>query len=159
MQSRNAVLLLMFISFGSVALGQYTFRMDPGMSALNADLVQIANRTEYFLRLAADIDLTEPQRKKLEELFFRTQTLTVRYAADLNVADAELVRLLSSEKVDMPAIASKVREIERMQSQATIDNISAALEAVRILTHPQHLKVIMTIRSREPASGPQSRDG
>ena len=130
--------------------GPYTkHQMGRGMSSLNQDLVQIANKTGLFLQLAGELNLTEAQDKELKALFFRTQTATVKRGADLDVADAELVRLLTNDDVDIAAVSKKVREIADIQADATLLSIDAALSAVKLLTHEQHLKIMLIVRSQK----------
>jgi hypothetical protein len=122
------------------------FDVGRGMSSINADLMQIAAQTDFFLRFAREINLTSEQRKKLEEMYFEIQKYSLRREVDLDVADAELRRLVSNDRVDLAAVRSKVKEIEAIQTEATIKKIEAVLQAIAVLTHDQHLKVMLLVR-------------
>lgn len=126
--------------------GENTIELGRGMSLLTADLMQIAARSDLFLRVAEKINLTIEQQKKLEEMYFNIQQYSVRREADLNVADAELRRLLTAERVDLAAVRVKVKEAEAIQTEATIKNIELALQAIGILTHEQHIRVMLLVR-------------
>ena len=122
------------------------FDVGRGMSSINADLMQIAAKTDFFLRFDREINLTVEQRKKLEEMYFEIQKYSLRGEVDLEVADAELRRLLSNDRVDLAAVRTKVKEIETIQTEATIKKIEAVLQAIAVLTHDQHLKVMLLVR-------------
>lgn len=122
--------------------------MGRGMSLLNADLLQIAIQSDFFLQFGEAIKLSAEQQKTLEEAYFEIQKYTVRRKADLDVADAELRRLLSNDRVDLAAVQAKVKEVESIQSEATIKKIEYALRAVSVLTHEQHLRVVLLVRQK-----------
>lgn len=124
------------------------FDMGRGMSPLNGDLMQIAIQSDFFLSFGQAINLTAEQQKSLEEVYFEIQRYTVRRKADLDVADAELRRLLSNDRVDLAAVQAKVKQTELIQSEATVKRIEAALRAINTLTHDQHLKVLLLVRQK-----------
>lgn len=126
--------------------GENIIELGREMSLLTADLMQIAAKSDLFLRFAEKINLTIEQQKKLEEMYFNIQRYSVRRGADLNVADAELRRLLTAERVDLAAVRVKVKEAEAIQTEATIKKIELALQAIGILTHEQHIRVMLLVR-------------
>lgn len=134
---------------GKIELGR-------GMGLLTADLMQIAVQSDLFLRFAEKIDLTEPQKKKLKEIYFEFQRYSVRREADLNVTDAELRRLLAIDSVDLAAVRVKVKEIETIQAEATMKKIETVLQAIGTLTHDQHIRVMLLIREAIP---PETQSG
>jgi Spy/CpxP family protein refolding chaperone len=117
-----------------------------GMSLINADLMQVAAQTDLFLRLGDKIGLSDEQRKRLGELYFDIQKYTVRGQADLDVADAELRRLLSNDRVDLATVRLKVKELETLQTEFTMKKIEIILQSVNTLTHDQHLKAMLLVR-------------
>lgn len=124
---------------GKIELGR-------GMNLISADLMQIAAETDLFLRLADRISLSGEQVKKLGDLYIDLQKYTIRRQADLDVADAELRRLVNNDRVDLAAVRSKVKEVESLQTEFTMKKIEAVLQAVGALTHDQHLKVLLLVR-------------
>lgn len=117
-----------------------------GMSIMTADLMQIAAESDLFLQFTEKINLTESQVKKLEELYLDFQKYSIRRQSDLDVADAELRRLVTNDSVDLNAVRAKVREIETIQSELTMKKIETVLESIKTLTHDQHLKVMLLTR-------------
>lgn len=122
-----------------------------GMGLMTADLMQIAAQSDLFLRFAGKIDLTDPQKKKLDALYFEFQQYAIRREADLNVTDAQLRRLLADDSVDLAAVRVKVKEIETIQTEATIKKIETVLQAIGTLTHDQHLRVMLMMRETLPS--------
>ena len=120
--------------------------LGPGMDLINADLMQIAIQTDFFLQFSKEINLTVRQEKQLEEMYFEIQKYNVRRQTDLDVADAELRRLMNTERVDLTAVREKVKEIEALQVEATMKKIEAVLQAINTLTHEQHLNVMRLVR-------------
>lgn len=122
------------------------FDLGKGMSAMNADLILVAARSAMFLQFSEQIGLTAEQQKKLEEIYFEVQQFSVRRRADLDVADAELRRLLSSERVDLAAVKLKLKEVEGLRAEETLKSIEAVLQALQTLTHGQHIKIMLLVR-------------
>jgi Spy/CpxP family protein refolding chaperone len=116
------------------------------MSLMTADLMQFAAKSDLFLQFADEIKLTIEQRKKLGDIYFEVQKYSYRRQTDLDVAEAEMKRLLRNDRVDLAAVREKVKEVEAIQSEVTIKNIEAALQAIGILTHDQHLMVMLLVR-------------
>ena len=109
-------------------------------------LMQIAAQSDFFLQFNEKIDLSVEQRKKLEDLFFEFQKYGLRRQTDLDIVEAELQRLLNNDSIDLAAVRAKVKEIEMLQSEFTITKIETVLLAVNVLTHDQHLKVMLLVR-------------
>lgn len=127
-----------------------------GMSLIAPGLIEVGSRTDLFLQFADRIELTPQQRKTLEELFFEAQKDGARSEADLDVADAELRRLLTREQIDLASVRAKVGEIEAARGEAVMRRLEAVLKAIKTLTHEQHLKVM--VLGRESATPPRPRD-
>ena len=114
-----------------------------GMSLIAPSLMELGAKTNFFLQLADRIDLTPGQRKTLEELFFEAQKYGAQREADLDVADAELRRLLTREQIDLASVRAKIKEIEAVRADAGMRRIEMVLKAIKTLTHEQHLKVMV----------------
>ena len=102
--------------------------------------------TNFFLRLADQLQLADKQRAALEEIAYEYQKYSVQRLADRDVADAELQRLLTRDNIDLDAVRAKVREAEAITTDVKIRMIEAVLKAVTTLTHEQHLKAITLIQ-------------
>ena len=152
---KTIVLVLMFLvmtSFvmaqrnSSVKLRDKKIELGSGMSLITADLMEIAAESDLFLRLSERINLSNEQVKKLGELFLDLQKYSLRKQVDLDIADAELRRLINNDRVDLAAVRLKVKEIETLQTDFTMKKIETVLQAVSSLTHDQHLKVMLLVR-------------
>lgn len=117
-----------------------------GMSLIAPGLIQVGLETNFFLRLADQLQLADKQRAALEEITYEYQKLSAQRLADRDVADAELKRLLTRDNIDLDAVRAKVREAEAMTTDVKIRMIEAVLKAVTTLTHEQHLKAITLIQ-------------
>lgn len=125
-----------------------------GMSLIAPGLMQVGLETNFFLRIADQIQLTEKQQSTLAEIAYEVQKYSVQRLADLDVADAELQRLLTRDNIDLDAVRAKVREAEEIETGVKIQRVEALLKAINTLTHEQHLKIVAL--SRE-ASAPRLR--
>lgn len=152
---KTIVLILMFLVMTSFVTAQRNssvkqrdkkIELGSGMSLITADLMEIAAETDLFLRLSERINLSNEQVKKLGELFLDLQKYSLRKQVDLDIADAELRRLVNNERVDLAVVRLKVKEIEALQTDFTMKKIETVLQAVSILTHDQHLKVMLLVR-------------
>jgi Spy/CpxP family protein refolding chaperone len=165
------ILIVLTLAFGATAQQQQTrltgadgrkIELGRGMSLINADLMQIAAETDLFLRLADKVSLSGEQVKKLGDLYIDLQKYAIRRQADLDVADAELRRLVNNDRVDLAAVRAKVKEIESLESEFTMKKIETVLLAVGTLTHDQHLKILLLVRELleqkllSPSDAPQS---
>ena len=151
-----AALALLAALAAAPALGQQRARggvrreqieLGRGMSLVTLNLFEVAVRTNMFLDLADRVGMTEEQSKQLEAVLYDFQQYGVRKQADYDVADAELMRLVTRDTVDFDAVKAKVREIEALNSDVNIKKFEALLKAVRVLTHEQHMKIITIART------------
>ena len=130
------------------------FDLGKGMSAMSTNLIQVAAQSAMFLQFSDQIGLTSEQQKKLEEIYLDAQKFSVRRQLDLDIADAELRRLLSNEQVDLAAVKLKLKEAEVLRSEQTLNSIAAVLQAIRTLTHAQHIKIMLLVRNLPKESQP-----
>lgn len=141
------------------AIPERKFDLGRGMSEINTDLMQIAAQTDLFLQLADELEFTPEQRKKLEDMYFEVQKFSLRRQTDLDVAEAELRRLLGSDEVDVAAVRGKLKEIEALRAARTMKSIEVALRAIATLTHDQHLKIMLLARRLSQPTLPPAADG
>lgn len=83
-----------------------------GMSLIAPGRMQVGVETNFFLRLADQLQLADKQPSALEEIAYEYQKYSVQKPADRDVADAELQRLLTRDSIDLDAVRAKVREAE-----------------------------------------------
>lgn len=129
---------------------QQEVQLGRGMSLIAPGLMQIGAETKFFLLIADQIRLTEEQRTALEELVFEFQKYKVQKLADLNVADAELERLLT--KIDLDAVRAKVKEIEAINTDVKMRKIELLLEIRRAMASGERSKSSSLARGRKTPS-------
>lgn len=127
-----------------------------GMSMVAPSLIEVAVRTNLFLQLADRVQMTDEQKSKLEEVMFEFQRYGVQKQADYDVADAELMRLLTRDTVDMGEVRAKVKEIEALNADLNIRKYESVLKAIGVLTHEQHLKIVALSRTLPREKQPES---
>ena len=137
-------------------LSSQEVQLGSGMSVITPGLMEIGSKTRLFLVFGDKIPVTVEQRKKLEDLYFRIQMYSFQREADLDVADAELKRLLTRDTVDLGAVKSKMKEIEDIRVEVDIKKIETLLQAINALTHEQHTQIILLARDLEEASKPRA---
>lgn len=128
-----------------------------GMSLIAPGLMEISARSKLFLGIAEKIGLRDDQRKVLEELYFEVQRYLAQREADLDVADAELKRLMTRERIDLVAVRAKMKEIEAIRTDADIRRIETLLKSINVLDHGQHLKAIIAMQA--PSAPGEQRQG
>ena len=129
-------------------------RLGSGMSVFAPGLMEIGAKTNLFLALADKIPLTEQQKKKLEDLVFEVQMYSFQKDADLDVADAEMKRLLTRDNIDLVAVRAKMKEFEDTRIEADMKKIETLLKAIGLLTHEQHTKIILLARQPDETKKP-----
>ena len=127
-----------------------------GMSLITPGLMEIGSQTKLFLAFGDKLQLSAEQRKNLEDLYIRIQTYSFQREADLDVADAELKRLLTRDTVDLAAVKQKMKDIEGIRLEVDIKKIETLLQAINALSHEQHLQVILLARDLEQANKPRA---
>ena len=127
-----------------------------GMSIITPGLMEIGSKTRLFLVFGDKISLTVEQRKKLEDLYFQIQMYSFQREADLDVADAELKRLLTRDTVDLVAVKAKMKEIGDIRIEVDTKKIETLLQAINALTHEQHTQVILLARDPEAPDKPRA---
>ena len=127
-----------------------------GMSLITPGLMEIGSQSRLFLAFGDKLQLSAEQRKNLEDLYIRIQTYSFQREADLDVADAELKRLLTRDTVDLAAVKQKMKDIEAIRLEVDIKKIETLLQAINALSHEQHLQVILLTRDLEQANKPRA---
>jgi Spy/CpxP family protein refolding chaperone len=136
--------------------GKEAVQLGNGMSLVTPSLLEIGQQTNFFLAVADRADLTAEQLSVLEEVLRDFHVHRLQKAADLDVAEAQLRRLLTRDEIDLDAVFKKVKEIEAIQSDLTMHNIESLLRAIGTLTHEQHLALATLVF--EPGIGESNPD-
>lgn len=120
-------------------------QVDRGMSLITPRLMQVGQDSNFFLRLAEQIQLTDTQRTALEQIAYAFHSYKGQKLADLNVNDAEVERLLKRDSIDLEAVRTKIREGALISAEIKMRTIEGLLEAVNTLTHQQHVKIALML--------------
>ncbi len=119
---------------------------EEGMPRALPNLVEIAIITKFFLTFEGNLGFSGEQREQLEQIYFDHERQLIQSSAEFQLAHSELNALLSRSSVDMKAIQKVVATKESIRSQVDIRNIQHALEAINLLSHKQHVEVILMVR-------------
>jgi len=95
----------------------------------------------FMLRNREKLGLSPAQVKSLEQLRNDFQKESIRKDADLRVAEMDLNGLLGAEKIDMPKVEAKVREIERLRTDLRLARIRTIQKGKEVLTAEQRKKL------------------
>ena len=80
------------------------------MALITPELMRLAQHSDFFLRLADQIQLSDLQRTALEEIAYAHQIYKGRKLADLGLNEAELEWLLKRERINFDAVRAKLAE-------------------------------------------------
>ncbi len=158
-----AIVLVLFGSVSALAQQPQTagprqeVKLGPGMSILAPGLMEIGAKTKLFLMIADKVSMTAAQRTKLEELYFEGQRYGVQRESDLDVADAELRRLLTRDTVDLDAVRAKIKEMAGIKSDTDMKRIEILLGAINALNHEQHTKIMLLASEPDESSKPRAQ--
>jgi Heavy-metal resistance len=110
------------------------------------NLVEIAMITKFFLNFEEDLGFSGEQREQLEQIYFDHERQLIQSSAEFQLAYSELNALLSRSSVDMKAMQKVVATKERIRSEVDIRSIQHALEAISLLSHKQHVEILLVVR-------------
>jgi len=94
-----------------------------------------------ILRLKEELNLTPQQVDSLKSMFFSRRKDFIKKRADIEIAEIELKQLFSAKNPDLNQIETKIRQIEKMKTDARIDAVKTFFEAKKILTPEQVQKL------------------
>ncbi|MFQ5738175.1 MAG: hypothetical protein ACE5JX_04140 [Acidobacteriota bacterium] len=110
------------------------------------NLVQIAASTKFFLSLEDYVKFSKEQRNQLQQIYFEDAAQLIQSSADFQLAASQLNALLAQPTVEMEPIQAAVRRKEAIRSKVDLAKIQHALEAVKLLTHQQHIAILLAVR-------------
>jgi len=156
-------LIYLVCAFSSVQ-AQEVSRMALEMSEMAPGLITIAMNTQYFTDLGDDLELTQDQITKLQDLVYESVLEESRLTADLKIATAQIERLLAEPEIDLKMLKQRLEERYHLAAQADFFHIQKGMEAIKVLTHKQHVKSFPIFRkwmeekkqSKEQASNQKS---
>ena len=146
MYRRTSILMFLALSVFSLAYAQDSSRRTLEMSELTPGLLTVALNTQYFSDLAGELELTEDQVTKLQDLLYQSLLEESRFTADQQIAIAQIERLLADPDIDLKVLKQRLQERYDLAAQADFFHIQKSIEAVKLLTHEQHLKAFPVYR-------------
>ncbi|MEW5976365.1 MAG: hypothetical protein AB1898_11245 [Acidobacteriota bacterium] len=126
---------------------QYSNLIAPG-------LMQIGLETNFFLGISNQIGMSKKQRKAIEEIAFRFQSLKFRMVTNLYLKEAELWQLLTQDFIDLEAVESKLKESEAVSTQVKKHQVECLLEAAGVLTPEQQVRALTLEPGLPPVKQP-----
>ncbi|GAB4239164.1 MAG: hypothetical protein Kow00109_13910 [Acidobacteriota bacterium] len=126
-----------------------------GMAEALPSLVDIALVSRFFLDFSERLDLTEEQLRALQRLVFEYELKLTRKSSEFRVATAELNAKLAASETELNELEKWVRKRGEIRSDIEVLQLGTALAALKVLTHEQHMAVILN--ARELLTPPEPR--
>ncbi len=105
-----------------------------------------------------ELDLTEAQRAKVEDIHERTMKRAIQARADVQLARLDLGRLLRAERPDARAIDAQIDRIATLRAGIAKAHVGALLEVRGLLT-PEQQKKLQELRRMGPGGRGHERMG
>ena len=151
--------LISLVSLLQAANAQEVPRMALEMSEMTPGLISIAMSTQYFADLATDLDLTPEQTTKLQDLVYQSVLEESRLTADFKIATAQIERLLTEPDIDLKMLKQRLEERYHLAAQADFVRFQQSIQALKLLTHDQHVKAFPAFRKLLQEKRLQSNKG
>jgi len=94
------------------------------------------------------LEITDDQRKKLEDIAFNSNKQAIQQRATLQVQQLELQRLIRADNPDRAAIDKKIQEVSQARAGLMRTGTNALLDARNVLTKEQKDRIGEYIRDR-----------
>ncbi len=96
---------------------------------------------DFYLCLIDELELSEEQVKKLQNIKFECEKKNVMIRARIKVAEMELQDLLNQAEVNIADVDAKIREIGEIKIEDSINDIHSLIDAKNVLTKDQKEKL------------------
>ncbi len=116
-------------------------------------------RREGLLRLLRDpnvqkqLNITEEQHKKLEDIVFNSEKAAIQDNATLRLRRLELRHLMQADNPDRAAIDKKIQEISQVEAGLMKIRTNGLLDARAVLTKEQRDKIREIVQRRPQPMG------
>ena len=94
----------------------------------------------HVLELADKLELTEPQKKRVEVIFKRMQMRAKSIGARFVSAEQSIDEIFRSGKVDTGSLQTRLRDTERLRSELRRAHLVAHIETTPVLSEAQRKK-------------------
>ncbi len=116
-----------------------------------AELARLLRNPE----IQKQLNITDEQRKKLEDIGFNGEKSTIQDRANLEVRRLELRRLMQADNPDRAAIEKKLQEVGQAQTALERARVNSMLDVRAVLTKEQQDKLREIARQRMAARRPR----
>ena len=120
--------------------------------------VSAANAQPGPLWQAEELNLSEAQQQKLDDLQFQHQKAMIQKQADLKEAKLEMKNLMQKAEIDEKTVLEKHKRISALKAEISEAKLKHHLEMRKALTKDQLDKLIKIERDRERMGKPH-REG
>jgi Spy/CpxP family protein refolding chaperone len=147
MNKKTIFLLIMFLLLGSLSQAQDNKKLRPNMNMLNSmrfGLYMAENNlfeARFILHLKAEIGLTAPQEKKIEDMMLAYEENAIRRSSDIKVLELKFASLLKGNRIDRREMEKMAREIGKMKTDLQVGHMNYLLDVRDALTAGQVQKL------------------
>ena len=96
-----------------------------------------------------ELNLTEQQQQKLDDLRFLHQKAMIQKKADLKEAELEMRNLMQKTEIDEKAVLEKQKRISALKAEISEAGLKHRLEMRKVLTKEQLEKMTKSERNRD----------
>jgi Spy/CpxP family protein refolding chaperone len=124
----------------------------PGMGIRRPEMVGrgILRLLLRDVELQKQLNVTDEQRKKLEDIVFNNEKAGIQERANLQIRRLELQRLTQADTPDRAAIDKKLQEVAQAQAALMRAQINGSLDFRAVLTKEQRDKIREAVQKRMP---------
>lgn len=119
-------------------------KMGPGMKGMNE-----STETEKYIRLKAELGLTEAQVTQLETIKADHQKAQIKRQSDIKIAEVDIKTLEKKEPVDFNAIREKTKQISALRAESELAIIDTREKAYNTLTTEQKTKLPEVLKAKK----------
>ena len=136
------------IFFTSICLVIFLFNLNLKANIEGRDIIKKAKTgiflaeknlfdARFILRFKEDINLSEEQRKKVENLLLAFEENSIKKSAEVKIRELRFASYLKSEKINRKKMERQLKAISKMKTDFLIDYINYLLDLKQIMTPVQ----------------------
>ena len=111
--------------------------------------ISSANAQRGPMWQAEELNLTDAQQQKLDDLRFQHQKAMIKKKADLQEARLEMRNMMQKVEVDERAVLEKQRRMSALKAEISESRMKHRLEMRKVLTTEQREKLIKMRRDKD----------
>jgi len=106
-------------------------------------------KTGIYLKFRKELNLTDEQIKKLENINVDYEKNSIRKDADMKILRMDLGESLRKDKPNYAVVREKIKKISDIQLESKLKMIEAMEESEKVLTKEQHDKLLQLKESKK----------